>query len=142
MTYIPDSLRQQIRERAKGNCEYCLLNERYALKKHEVDHIHAEKHGGLTVSQNLCLSCYDCNRQKGSDLSSLDPETHEVTALFHPRRDNWKDHFQITTTGEIEGKTAQGRVTVKLLDFNNTERVAIRAALIELQRYPEENQPQ
>lgn len=29
MTYIPESLRQQIRERAQGNCEYCLLNERY-----------------------------------------------------------------------------------------------------------------
>jgi hypothetical protein len=137
MTYIPESLRQQVRERARGNCEYCLLHERYALKTHEVDHIRAEKHGGLTVSENLCLSCFECNRQKGSDLSSVDPVTDEVVPLFHPRRDHWHDHFQIQPNGEIEAKTATGRVTVKLLDFNNPERIALRAALINLERYPE-----
>lgn len=139
MTYIPESLRQQVRERAQGNCEYCLLHERYALKTHEVDHIRAEKHGGMTLSENLCLSCFECNRQKGSDLSSVDPITDEVVPLFHPRRDIWSDHFQFTPDGKIEGKTAQGRVTVRLLDFNNPERVTIRAALMVLRRYPEEN---
>jgi hypothetical protein len=73
MTYFPESLRQQVRERAQGNCECCLLHERYALKTHEVDHIRAEKHGGMTELENLCLSCFECNRQKGSDLSSVDP---------------------------------------------------------------------
>ncbi len=137
MTYIPESLRHQVRERARGNCEYCLLNERYALKIHEVDHIRAEKHGGTTVLDNLCLSCFDCNRQKGSDLSSVDPITDEVVPLFHPRRDNWNEHFRLADGGQIEGITAKGRVTVKLLDFNNPERVAIRAQLIALRRYPE-----
>ena len=139
MTYIPESLRQQVRERAQGVCEYCLLHERYALKTHEVDHIRAEKHGGLTVAENLCLSCFECNRQKGSDLSSVDPVTDEVVPLFHPRRDIWRDHFQLTSDGKIEGKTPQGRVTAKLLDFNNPERVSIRAALMLLNRYPEMN---
>lgn len=106
MTYIPEALRQQVRERAKHCCEYCLLHERYALKTHEVDHIRAEKHGGTTVLDNLCLSCFECNRQKGSDLSSVDPVTDK------------------------------GRVTVRLLDFNNPERVAIRAGLMALRRYP------
>ncbi len=55
MTYIPESLRQQVRERAQGNCEYCLVNERYALKRHEVDHVRAEKHGGITMLDNLYL---------------------------------------------------------------------------------------
>jgi 5-methylcytosine-specific restriction endonuclease McrA len=137
VTYIPESLRQQVRERAQGNCEYCLINERYVLKTHEVDHIRAEKHGGSTVLENLCLSCFDCNRQKGSDLSSVDPVTDEVVPLFHPRRDMWKDHFRITEDAQIEGITAKGRVTVRLLDFNNPERAAIRAQLIALQRYPE-----
>jgi hypothetical protein len=91
----------------------------------------------MTVSDNLCLSCFECNRQKGSDLSSVDPITDEVVPLFHPRRDVWSDHFQLTADGKIEGKTAQGRVTVNLLDFNNPERVTIRAALMLLRRYPE-----
>ncbi len=138
MTYIPENLRQHVRERARGNCEYCLLNQRYTLKTHEVDHIRAEKHGGTTVQENLCLSCFECNRQKGSDLSSVDPVTDEVVALFHPRRDVWNAHFQLVDNGQIEGKTAKGRVTVRLLDFNNVERVAIRAALMVLHRYPQE----
>lgn len=99
----------------------------------------AEKHGGMTVLENLCLSCFDCNRHKGSDLSSVDPITDEVVPLFHPRRERWNDHFDIKSNGEIEAKTATGRVTVKRLDFNDPERVAIRAALIDLHRYPEEN---
>lgn len=78
MTYIPKDLRRQVQARAKGNCEYCLLNEQYSLKRHEVDHVRAEKHGGATILNNLCLSCFDCNRQKGSDLSSVDPLTDEV----------------------------------------------------------------
>jgi 5-methylcytosine-specific restriction endonuclease McrA len=135
VSYIPESLRQQVRERAHGNCEYCLLNERYVLKRHEVDHVRAEKHGGTTVFDNLCLSCFECNRQKGSDLSSVDPVTDEVVSLFHPRRDTWKEHFRLAEAGQIEGLTAKGRVTVKLLDFNNAERVAIRAGLMALGRY-------
>ena len=107
MTYIPENLRRQVWERAKGNCEYCLLNERYVLKRHEVDHIRAEKHGGTTTLDNLCLSCFDCNRQKGSDLSSIDPVTDEVVPLFHPRRDVWDDHFRLVNNGQLEGKTAR-----------------------------------
>src|SRR5262249_3428696 len=136
MTYIPENLRRQVWERAEGNCEYCLLNERYALKRYEVDHVHAEKHGGTTALDNLCLSCFDRNRQKGSDLSPIDPVTDEVVPLFHPRREKWPDHFQLVPDGHIEGITAKGRVTVRLLDFNNPERLAIRAALMALQRYP------
>ncbi len=138
MTYIPESLRQQVRKRAQGKCEYCLLHEGYSLKTHEVDHIRAEKHGGTTALDNLCMSCFDCNRQKGSDLSSIDPVNAEVVPLFHPRRDIWKEHFQVAANGSIEGKTGKGRVTAKLLDFNNPERITIRAALMTLQRYPEE----
>jgi hypothetical protein len=136
MTYIPESLRRQVRERAQGKCEYCLLHESYTLKRHEVDHIRAEKHGGTTTLENLGLSCFDCNRQKGSDLSSVDPLTDEVVTLFHPRRDIWNDHFQVSENGEVVGKTSKGRVTVKLLDFNNPERVAVREALMKLMRYP------
>lgn len=140
MSYVSDALRRQVRERAKVHCEYCLLHEQYTLKIHEVDHVPAEKHGGTTTLDNLCLSCFDCNRHKGSDLSSVDPVTDEVVPLFHPRRDLWSEHFCVLDNGVIDGVTAKGRVTVRLLDFNHTERVTVRVALMRLQRYPSHNQ--
>ncbi len=48
-TYISAALRQQAQARAKGCCEYCLLPEVTAFALHEIDHVIAEKHGGLTV---------------------------------------------------------------------------------------------
>jgi hypothetical protein len=137
MTHIPENMRRYVRDRAHGNCEYCLLNERYSLKRHEIDHVRASKHGGETAAYNLCLSCFDCNRHKGSDLSSIDPDSDDVVTLFHPRRERWSDHFQLDPDGTIEGKTATGRATVNLLDFNHPERVTIRSALMRLRRYPE-----
>ncbi len=130
MTYISDTLRYEVAERAADNCEYCLLNEQFTLKKHEIDHIRAEKHGGTTVSANLCLSCFECNRHKGSDLSGIDPITDDVIPLFHPRKDTWHEHFKILQIGTIEGITAKGRTTVKLLQFNQEERVMQRQNLI------------
>ncbi len=135
MTYIPETLRQLIDYRVNGRCEYCLLHERYTIKRHEVDHIYAEKHGGETIEANLCLSCIDCNRYKGSDLASIDPLTGDIVRLYHPRRDVWDDHFVINA-GRIEPQTAIGRVTVRLLRLNDPDRVDERARLLRLKRYP------
>ncbi len=55
--YIPISLRQQIYERAGGQCEYCLTPEVAVLMSLEIDHIIARKHGGKTETDNLALSC-------------------------------------------------------------------------------------
>ena len=64
MTAISNNLRDLVYNRAHGKCEYCLLGETYTIKKHEIDHIIAEKHGGDTSEDNLCLSCFGCNRHK------------------------------------------------------------------------------
>lgn len=135
MTRIPDPLRHLIYEQAGGRCEYCLIHERYTLKIHEIDHIYAEKHGGETTDANLCLSCFDCNRYKGSDLCSFDSLSGEVVTLFHPRQHVWTDHFRLEGA-VIEPLTSQGRVTVRLLRLNDPERVEERRRLIRLIRYP------
>jgi 5-methylcytosine-specific restriction endonuclease McrA len=111
--YIPAHLRQQVRRRAKGRCEYCLLADQDSFFAHEPDHIIAEKHGGATSAKNLAFSCFDCNRFKGSDIASLDPVTRKLVPLFNPRTDVWKDHFQIVG-GTIRGLTAVGRATERL----------------------------
>src|SRR5436305_7567093 len=94
-THIPAALRRLTRERAGERCEYCLIPESATLFTHPIDHIIAEKHGGLTVADNLALSCALCNGFKGSDLASVDPATGVVVPLFHPRRDRWADHFRL-----------------------------------------------
>ena len=135
MTYIPNALRQAVVSRANQRCEYCLLPDLVTYYSHEVDHILAEKHEGKTVTDNLCLSCLQCNRHKGSDLASIDPATDDIVLLFHPRKDRWRDHFQLNG-GLIEGITPKGRATVRLLHFNDEEQINIREELIKLGRYP------
>jgi 5-methylcytosine-specific restriction endonuclease McrA len=66
---ISPKLRRDVRERADGCCEYCLLPEDQAFFPHEPDHIIAAKHGGETNAEDLALACFDCNRFKGSDIA-------------------------------------------------------------------------
>ena len=135
MTYIPEALRRLILARAHACCEYCLIPQESSLFTFEVDHIIAEKHRGATVESNLCLSCFDCNRCKGSDFASFDLDTDEIALLFNTRRDRWLDHFRLDGA-VIQPLTPVGRVTVFLLQINDEVRVSERAALIEAGRYP------
>lgn len=128
-TYVPSGLRQEVCDRAGRRCEYGLIPEAAVLVSHEVDPIIAQKHGGLTESGNLALSCTVCNQYKGADLASLDPETGAVTPLFHPRRERWIDHFRLVGV-EIVPLTATGRVTVRLLRLNHPDHLEDRKLLL------------
>ena len=134
-TRISAALRRRVQERARGCCEYCLLSEEDAWLSHEPDHIIAEKHGGETIGENLAWACFDCNRHKGSDIASRDATTGSLAALFDPRSQRWRDHFELNE-GSIIGVSAIGRVTERLLKFNQPERVETRRLLIQVSRYP------
>ncbi|HIK17639.1 MAG TPA: HNH endonuclease [Leptolyngbyaceae cyanobacterium M33_DOE_097] len=129
-SYIPAALRRSVYDRANGCCEYCFTPELAAFASYEVDHIIAEKHGGLTQEDNLALSCSLCNKHKGSDLASIDPQTGEIVRLYHPRRDCWVDHFCLTGA-KFTPLSPVGRVTVRLLQLNRDDRVEERRLLIE-----------
>ena len=73
--------------------------------------------------------CMFCNKYKGTDLTSIDPESGEIAPLFHPRRQCWEDHFRLDNA-QIVPLTATGRVTVTLLQLNRSERVAEREILL------------
>jgi hypothetical protein len=132
---ISPALREQIYIRAQKKCEYCLINRDVSAFSHEVDHIIARKHRGLTNADNLALSCFACNRHKGSDLASFDPLTNELTLLFNPRTQIWDEHFQLAE-GYIIGKTAIGRTTVFLFNMNTADQVYKRQVLIAQDLYP------
>ena len=59
----------------------------------------------------------------------VDPETTEVVVLFHPRRDEWSQHFRYKGP-YVEGITPVGRATVRLLMLNDARRLELRAELI------------
>ncbi|MCB8954805.1 MAG: HNH endonuclease [Ardenticatenales bacterium] len=87
---MPLDLRRLVRERAAERCEYCLFPQAAAWLSFEVEHIIARKHRGQTVAGNTALAYPDCNRFKGTDLGSIDPETGQLTPfsppLSRPRR--------------------------------------------------------
>ncbi|MBI5384196.1 MAG: HNH endonuclease [Verrucomicrobia bacterium] len=132
---IPESLRWRVSERADHLCEYCLVHKENVYHGCEVDHIVSLKHGGLTVPDNLAYACFHCNRHKGTDLGSLNPETGAFVRFYNPRTDQWAQHFSFWQ-GRIEPLTAIGEVTVRVLDFNHPERVALRKLLADTGRYP------
>ncbi|MGH2516314.1 MAG: HNH endonuclease [Ktedonobacterales bacterium] len=132
---VPKSLRRRVRERAHGRCEYCLLHDEDATYPHEADHVIAERHGGLTEFANLAWACFACNHFKGTDLTSIDPLTGHLAALYDPRQHHWERHFRLNG-GRIEPLTINGRTTVTLLHLNDPERIARRTGLIEIGRYP------
>jgi hypothetical protein len=92
------------------------MGEAFLVWGCEVDHIVSRKHGGISETSNLALSCARCNRAKGTDLGSVHPESEELVRLFNPRRDRWVEHFKLDGA-RIVGLTLVGQVTVSLLQL-------------------------
>jgi hypothetical protein len=134
--YVSASLRQLVTQRAADACEYCLIHQTFSMYRHEIDHAIALKHGGQTIAENLVLACLPCNRHKGSDLTSIDPTTGEITPLFNPRLQTWSEHFNLEG-GYIVGLTAAGRTTIFLLRMNEPSRLQLRQALADQGLYPD-----
>ena len=123
---MTEAVRHLVRQRAKHRCEYCQLHQDDSpLAALHIEHIRPIKHGGTDALENLCLACIDCNLHKGTNLTGIDPETDEITPLFHPRRDNWDEHF-IWNGIRIAGRTAVGRATIRVLDLNGDDRLDLR----------------
>jgi hypothetical protein len=136
-SYIPVKLRRQVIERAGGCCEYCRTNSEAHSIDFAIDHVIAEKHGGETLLENLCYSCFWCNSYKGSDLSSVDWEDgqRKIVQLFNPREQNWEEHFRLEGV-EILALSSHARVTISLLHMNEPERLEERKLLSDLGLYP------
>jgi hypothetical protein len=124
--------REWVRQRADDRCEYCRLRQIHdSYHTFHVEHVVARQHRGPDDPENLAWACHQCNLHKGTNLASFDPDTNEVTRLFHPRRDRWEDHIALEGA-RIVGRTAVGRTTAWLLQMNTEERVELRTVLLEL----------
>jgi hypothetical protein len=118
--------RQFVRDRALNRCEYCHIPQEAApLITFHVEHILAKQHLVDDSLANLALACDRCNAFKGPNLSSIDQEDGAIVALFHPRLDEWSQNFRFNGA-TIVGISPGGRATVRLLEMNAKERVALR----------------
>ena len=132
VTYVPQALRRAVRERAGNCCEYCGIREEDTEFGCEVDHIISEKHMGRTEADNLALSCFFCNRNKGSDIGSVrSSEDATIIRFFNPRTDIWSEHFAFDAQRHIVPATDIGHVTARILGFNTENRILERQALQE-----------
>jgi 5-methylcytosine-specific restriction endonuclease McrA len=80
--------------RARGYCEYCRCSEQYTTESFTVEHIKPKNAGGETSVENLAWSCSGCNGHKHAKIKGLDLETREKIALYNPRQQLWREHFE------------------------------------------------
>lgn len=125
---MDEQTRARVRERAGHCCEYCHLHQRDSpLAALHIEHVIPRVHGGGDDLDNLALACIDCNLHKGPNLTGIDPLKNQLTELFHPRRQRWEDHFEWNGI-HVVGKTAIGRTTIRVLNMNSEDQLALRSS--------------
>lgn len=128
---IPSKIRVLVRRRAGGYCEYCLCPDFCATQGHSIEHIYPESLGGESDEENLALACQGCNGSKSDKILGFDPATGQRVRLFHPRQDQWDEHFAWSSDHLfLVGITPTGRGTIHELDLNRAGVRNLRKLLI------------
>jgi len=123
--------------RSHHRCEYCRAPEVVFNFPFEVEHIVPRRRGGYDDETNWALACRSCNVHKGVHTDYYDPETKTLVPIFHPRRDQWEEHFHLDPgTGVISGITPIGRATIVCLNMNTKAQLAARRQWIRLGLFP------
>lgn len=131
--YIPAELRRLVAERANHRCEYCRAPAAFSSDNFTCDHILPRSQGGLTTADNLALACFSCNQHKSARLSAIDSVSGATVRLFHPRLQQWQEHFvwEEACTA-MRGLTPVGRATVEALQLNRSGLVNLRRLLFSM----------
>ncbi len=139
MSLFSEALRKFVVARAGERCEYCHLPSRGQVGRFPIDHVVPRTAGGATEADNLALACPRCNGLKWAHGDGLDPSSGELARLFHPRDEDWEDHFRWSASRphELEGRTATGRATIARLGMNRPEAVEVRRLLVTVGLFPE-----
>ena len=134
---VSQKLRRRVIECAQGCCEYCLSQEQFSTQAFSIDHIVPVEKGGETTLDNLALSCQGCNNHKYTKTEGYDPVTHQIVPLYHPRQQQWDEHFIWNEDCTlILGLTPTGRATVETLHLNREGVINLRQLLYTAKRHP------
>lgn len=135
--YIAVKLRNLVRKRANGHCEYCRIPENFSPQSFSFEHILPKAAGGDTSSGNLALACQGCNSFKAARTEFEDEINNETVKLFNPRTAKWNEHFAWNDDfTEIIGLTSEGRATVKCLKMNRLGLKNLRLVLYKNGTHP------
>lgn len=117
--YLPKAVQKELDKLANGCCEYCKYLQFYSPVRFSNEHIIPLIQNGTNDLENLAKACQACNNSKHTAISALDSITNEVVPLFHPRKDNWNEHFKWSDDLlTMVGLTPTGRATIIRLKTN------------------------
>lgn len=134
---ISAQVRRQVAERARRCCEYCRSQLQYSIDSFSIEHIVPHSKGGSDDFANLALSCQRCNNAKLVATEAIDPLTGQFAPLYHPRHDNWSEHFVWSHDRlYIQGVTPTGRASVGRLHLNREGVVNLRRVLRDVGEHP------
>ena len=129
--------RRQVIERAQGYCECCRCPDSISSDPFSIDHIIPKVRGGRTTLRNLAYACQGCNGKKHDKVQAVDPFTFEVVNLFHPRQQQWLDHFAWNEDFTLViGLTPTGRATIVALELNRAGVINLRKLLRNSTQHP------
>ena len=136
-SHVPAKLRRSVIARAGGRCEYCLSPVSHAVSSFAIEHIIPKEKGGRATADNLALSCQGCNSHKYTKTEAIDPLTKQLAPLFHPRHQQWPEHFAWNLDcSMVIGLTPTGRATVAALHLNRPGGVNLRQLLYAAGKHP------
>jgi hypothetical protein len=135
--YISAEKRRRVIEAFRNRCAYCLTSAEIIGPFLEIDHIIPVSRGGSSEEENLALSCPNCNVYKSDQIDGVDPNTGDRVRLFHPRQQQWKEHFSWSEDGIwVIGKTPEGRATIATLNMNEPHLRASRRRWVAVGWHP------
>jgi len=134
---ISEKIKKLVHERAKSCCEYCQSSDTWATHRFYIEHIIPISKDGTNDISNLALGCPGCNNHKYNKRFGIDSYTKEKVSLFHPRNQQWTDHFiWDNSLTKIVGLTAIGRATIIVLKLNRPRLIARREAFLMMGFHP------
>src|SRR6266581_3860961 len=94
MESISRAIRDHIASAAHSRCEYCQTAQEISGAQMHIEHIIPLAQGGSSDASNLCMACAWCNSYKWAHTRGFDMETQTEVPLFHPRLQQWLEHFR------------------------------------------------
>ena len=138
---VSSSIRKKVEERAGKLCEYCQSPLEFSSDPFSVEHIFPISKSGTDDLENLALACQGCNGHKSTKTEAFDAISQTITVFYNPRKDSWNEHFVWSEEfTEIVGKTAKGRVTIKILKLNRQSVMNLRRILVLAGEHPPNKQ--
>ncbi len=109
----------------------------FATQSFSVEHILPRAKGGLSELENMALSYQSCNNHKFTKIEGFDPITKQTVPLFHPKVQQWRDHFAWNEDHTIViGTTPTGRATINELNLNRLGLINLRRVLFASGEHP------